>query len=53
MDKEKAKMHIRVNVNQLFLNGEILDVRDEYADKVNYAYLDENENFYRMVGLVR
>ncbi|MDR2431432.1 MAG: hypothetical protein LBD99_04185 [Candidatus Margulisbacteria bacterium] len=53
MDKKEAKMRLKVNINQLFLNGEILAIRDEYADKVNYAYVEDNDGFYRMVGLIR
>ena len=53
MNKEEAKMRVKLNINRLFLKGEISDIRSEYADKVNYAYVDKNADFYRMVGLVR
>lgn len=52
MNKEEAKEHIRVSVNKLFLSNE-MNIQKEYADEVNYAYVDDNENFYRMVGLIR
>lgn len=53
MNKDEAKNRIRLNINKLFMNGEMLDIRDEYADKVNYSYLEENEKIYRLTGLIR
>ena len=53
MDRDEAKNRIRLNINKLFMSGEMLDIRNEYRDKVDYSYLEENEKFYRLVGLIR
>ena len=53
MDKAEAKNRIRVNLNKLFLDGEMFGIQDEYQDKVNYSYLEENEKVYRLMGLIR
>jgi len=53
MDKDEAKNRVRVNINKLFLSGEMPDIQNEYQDKVNYSYLEENEKIYRLMGLIR
>ncbi|GBR75831.1 hypothetical protein NO2_0463 [Candidatus Termititenax persephonae] len=52
MTREDAKIRVKLNVNKLFLSGEV-DTYDDYADSVNYSYVDENEKFYRLAGLIR
>ncbi|MDR1453164.1 MAG: hypothetical protein LBJ25_04250 [Candidatus Margulisbacteria bacterium] len=53
MNKAEAQMRIKLNVNRLFDGGKLLVTRDDYADSVNYEYLESNERFYKLAGLIR
>ena len=53
MHKAEAKMRIKLNINRLFGGGKLLVSRDDYADNVNYEYVEENEKFYKLAGLIR
>ena len=53
MTREDAKIRVKLNVNKLFLSGEHIAAADDYNDSVNYRYVEENEKFYRLAGLIR
>ena len=53
MTREYAKTCIKLNVNELFLSGKPIDSRDDYKDSANYGYIEDNERFYRLAGLIR
>jgi hypothetical protein len=53
MNKAEAQMRIKLNVNRLFAGGKLLVSRDDYADNVNYEYVESNEKFYKLAGLIR
>jgi hypothetical protein len=53
LNKAEAQMRIKLNVNRLFGGGKLLATRDDYTDNVNYEYVESNENFYKLAGLIR
>ena len=53
LNKAEAQMRIKLNINRLFGGGKLLVTRDDYADNVNYAYVENNERFYKLAGLIR
>ncbi|MDR2428268.1 MAG: hypothetical protein LBD62_00500 [Candidatus Margulisbacteria bacterium] len=53
MNKAEAQMRIKLNINRLFDGGKLLVTRDDYADNANYAYVESNEKFYKLAGLIR
>lgn len=53
LSREDAKIRVKLNVNKLFLNGEVIAREDDYKDNVDYRYIEKNEKFYRLAGLVR
>ena len=53
LSREDAKIRVKLNVNKLFLSGEDITHADDYKDSVDYRYIEKNEKFYRLAGLVR
>jgi hypothetical protein len=53
LNKAEAQMRIKLSVNRLFDGGRLLVSRDDYVDNVNYEYVESNEKFYRLTGLIR
>ncbi|MDR1114348.1 MAG: hypothetical protein LBL50_04590 [Candidatus Margulisbacteria bacterium] len=53
MNKAEAQMRIKLNINRLFDGGKLLVSRDDYTDNANYEYVENNEKFYKLAGLIR
>ena len=53
LTREDAKILVKLNINNLFLHGETIASGDDYEDNVNYQYVEENEKFYKLAGLIR